>query len=70
MWDARLAWVLSRRAERHKLPLWLSFTWAESTTRLIYSQAMHLSALKVADMLCGSGKWSKQGSAKGNSSRG
>lgn len=61
---------LARRAERHKLPLWLSFTWAETITRLNYSQATHLSALKVADALCGSGRWFKRGFAKGNSSRG
>lgn len=49
-----LAWLLSRRAERHKLPLRLSFTWVETIRRLNYSQAMLLRALKVAEIFCGS----------------
>lgn len=48
-WDAWLPWLLSHRAKRHKLPLWLSFTWVKIITRLNYSQAMLLGALKVAE---------------------
>lgn len=41
-------WLFSNRAKRHELPLWLSFIWVEIITRLNYSQAVLLGALKVA----------------------
>lgn len=40
-WDALLARLLSCRAERHKLPIWLPFEWVETTAKLNYIQAIH-----------------------------
>lgn len=64
-WDAWLAWLLSYRAERQKLPLWLSLTWAEIITRLNYSQAMLLGALKVAGLKSWLQKVAQTGLCKG-----
>lgn len=39
-WDALLARLLSCRAERHKLPVWLPFKWVKTTAKLNYIQAI------------------------------
>lgn len=58
-------WLLSHRAQRHKLPLWLSLPWVDIITRLNCSQAMLLGALKAADFKSWLQKVAQTGLCKG-----